>query len=212
MQAHLLKDMPVCLSYALWSEWLWDYAPTFANVLIDSGAYSVLNSGKELSISDYATWVEQWRGKADAIAALDDISGDYKAGMANARMMPLGIGFPTIHDSDPLEILDELLDIARWHGNWIGIGLVPPRQGKESFVREVCERIPDGVHVHGWALGLYAHIKRLDSVDSTNWMLDAMKIKRDLPWLTFAESCELMVSKYRRWTRPEDEKKEGAMF
>ena len=209
MQAHLLKDMPVCLSYANFSPWMWQYAPSFSRVLIDSGAYSTLNSGKQIDNGAYIEWVEEWRGKADAVACLDDISGDYKQTIANCRTMPYGLGFPTIHDTDPIEILPDLIELAKWHGNWLGIGLEPPRHGKETFVRDVCERVPDGLHVHGWALGLYAHIQRLDSVDSTNWMLDAMKIRRCLPWVTFAEACELMVSKYRRWQRPGDNVVEG---
>tara|TARA_R100000808_G_scaffold7126_2_gene21002 strand:- start:11391 stop:11561 length:171 start_codon:yes stop_codon:yes gene_type:complete len=37
--------------------------------------------------------------------------------------------------------------------------------------------------------------------DSTNWWRDAMKVSRDLWWLTYAESLEIVVKKYQREQR-----------
>lgn len=84
---------------------------------------------------------------------------------------------------------------------WIGIGLVPPREGKGRFVRRVCANVPDSFHIHGWALRAYSHVARLDSVDSTNWWRDGMKVCRDLPWLTYGEALEIVVKRYQREAR-----------
>jgi hypothetical protein len=81
------------------------------------------------------------------------------------------------------------------------LGLLPPRTGKEKWVRTVCDRIPDDLHVHGWALREYTHVRRLDSVDSTNWWRDAMAYRKDYPWLTYGECLEIVVKRYQRWTR-----------
>ena len=63
--------------------------------------------------------------------------------------------------------------------------------------------MPDDLHVHGWALRAYTHIRRLDSVDSTNWWRDAMDL-RTLPalaHLTYGECLEIIVKRYQRWHR-----------
>lgn len=103
----------------------------------------------------------------------------------------------------PPELLDDLIPIAKERGNWIGIGIKPPRDGKESFIRSACERIPDDIHIHGWALRAYTHVRRIDSVDSTNWWRDAMKLRTlpDTQHLTYGECLEVVVKRYQRWTR-----------
>ena len=80
---------------------------------------------------------------------------------------------------------------------------MPPRQGKEKWIRAACDRIPDWLHVHGWALRAYTHIRRLDSVDSTNWFRDAMDLRVIplLKHLTYGECLEIVVKRYVRWQR-----------
>lgn len=196
-QAEHAADMPVLLSYAIYCPWLDRYQQTFSRLLIDSGAYSVMNSGKTICVDAYADWAERWNGHADAVAGLDDIGGDWKRSLANYERC----GFPTFHDTDPPELLDDLIPIARERGGWIGLGVKPPRENKEQWVRDSCARIPDDLHVHGWALRAYTHVRRLDSVDSTNWWRDAMKLRKELPWLSYGECLELIVKRYQRWNR-----------
>lgn len=199
-QAEHVADMPVLLSYAIYSDWLDRYQQTFRRVLIDSGAYSELNSGVKIDGEAYRDWYARWIGHADAVAGLDDISGDWRRSLRNYDLYG---GFPTFHDTDPPELLDDLLPIARERGGWIGLGLRPPREGKERWVRDACDRIPDDLHVHGWALRRYTHVRRLDSVDSTNWWRDAMKLRTltDLRHLTYGECLEIVVKRYVRWRR-----------
>ena len=197
-QAEHVAEMPVLLSFACYAPWLDRYQQTFDRILIDSGAYSEHTTGKKIDLDAYAEWAERWTGHADAIAGLDDIGGDWRRSLRNYER----VGFPTFHYTDPPELLPELVAIARERGNWLGIGLVPgQRQGKEPWLRATLDRVPDGIHVHGWALRAYTHLRRLDSVDSTNWWRDAMQVSRDMPWLTYGEALEIIVKRYKRWTR-----------
>lgn len=199
-QAEHVCDMPVLLSYACYSPWLDRYAPTFRRILIDSGAFSELNSGVKVDGHAYKDWCQRWAGHADAIAGLDDISGDWRRSLRNYEAFG---GFPTMHDTDPPELLDDLTPLARERGGWLGVGLKPPRQGKEGWVRRTLDRVPDDVHVHGWAMRAYTHVRRMDSCDSTNWWRDGMKLRTlpDTAHLTYGECLEIVVKRYVRWQR-----------
>lgn len=197
-QAEHVADMPVLLSFALWRPWLMDYQPSFRRLLIDSGAYSELTGTAKVDGEAYRDWSAQWAGHADAVAGLDDISGDWRRSLRNYERFG---GFPTFHDTDPWELLPDLAALARERGGWIGLGLKPPRDGNEGWIRRACAELPDDLHVHGWAMRAYTHIRRLDSVDSTNWWRDAMKIRKQLPWLTYGECLSVVVKRYQRWRR-----------
>lgn len=189
----------VLVSYGAWRPFWQDYIPTFRRFIIDSGAFSVMNRGLKIDLAQYAAWAERFVGHADAIAGLDDIGGDWKQSLANYKAFP--IGFPTIHDTDPRELLEELIGIAEERGGWIGIGLAPPREGKEEFVRWACSQIPSELHVHGWALGgLYSHVRRLDSVDTTRWFRGAQRIKMNAECnhLTMGECLDIAIKRIVR--------------
>ena len=198
-QAEHCAGMSVLLSFALFKPWLWQYQPSFDRVLIDCGAWSVADSGFVIDREEFRDFAEPWRKHADAIAGIDDIHGDFKKSMANYQAIEWT--FPTWHDSDPPEALPELIAMAQERNRWLGIGLLPPRHGKERIIRAALERIPDDIHVHGWALRAYTHLRRIDSVDPTNWWRDAMKLRQKLHWLTYGECLGLMVKKYQRWGR-----------
>lgn len=200
-QAEHVCDMPVLLSYACYSNWIDRYQQSFRRILIDSGAFSELTGAAKIDLSAYSDWAERWRGHADAVAGLDDIRGDWRRGLSNYAAMPKGLGFPTFHETDPWEILPELVAIARERGNWLGLALLPPRSGKEKWVRRACESLPEDIHVHGWALREYTHVRRLDSVDSTNWWRDAMAYRKNFPWLNYGECLEIVVKRYQRERR-----------
>lgn len=198
-QANAAMGMPILFSFACYSKWLDQYQQSFSRILIDSGAYSAYTTGKKIDVLEYRDWADRWIGHADAIAGLDDISGDWRQSLKNYET----VGFPTYHDSDPPELLDELIEISRRRGGWLGVGLTKPRSGKEKWIRAAMDRIPDDIHVHGWALRLYTNVRRMDSVDSTNWWRDAMKIRvrADLSYLTMSECLEITVKRYKRWQR-----------
>ncbi|KKM54233.1 hypothetical protein LCGC14_1553630, partial [marine sediment metagenome] len=199
LQAAAAHDMPVLISYALRDKHPRpEYLRSFSRLLIDSGAFSELRGTARVDVGQYAEWASTVES-ADAWAGLDDIGGDWRRSLTNYKHG----GFPTIHDSDPIELIDDLVPIARQAGGWIGVGLAPPREGKRDVVRRILDRIPDDLHVHGWALVRYTDLQRIDSVDSTNWWRDAMKLRTMplLSHLTYAETLAIIVKRYQRWTR-----------
>ena len=195
-----LRDMPVLVSYALYTSFLDAYVPSFARVLIDSGAYSELNSGKVIDGAAYRDWQARWKDTVhvDAIAGLDDIRGDWRRSLRNYELYG---GFPTYHETDPPELLPDLIPLARERGGWLGVGLLPPRGGKWKWVRETLARIPEGIHVHFWAGGEYCGHPRVGSCDSVNWLLDSFAYRKSMPFLTLAECVELVVKRYQRQRR-----------
>jgi len=211
-QADKVKGMPVLMSYGCYSNWMDRYVPSYGKLLIDSGAYSVLNSGTQIDIGEFREWSERFEPVAEAVAGLDDISGNWKKGLKNYEAVPWS--FPTWHDTDPPELIPDLVSLARERKTWIAIGLDPPRQGKERVIRDFLEQIPDDLHVHGWALRAYTHIPGIDSVDSTSWFRDSIGMATDFPWLTPAECLEIVVKRYQRQSTIEaiQPKKEGDLW
>ena len=199
MHASFLGGVPVLLSYATWSRWVDDYAPSFSRLVIDSGAFSELNSGVKVDGGAYREWCARWHW-ADAVAGLDDISGDWRRSLKNYELYG---GFPTFHETDPPELLDDLIPIAADRGGWLGLGMLPEtrqRRGGGRWLDDALSRVPDSLHVHGWALRGYLDRPRLDSVDSTNWFRDAFKLRVSplTSHLTPAECVEVVVKRYRR--------------
>lgn len=196
LQADACRDFPVLLSFACVPKWraIEQWAPSFGRLMLDSGAYSTLNSGVEIDLGKYIDWAQSFGGRVDAFAGLDDIRGDWRRSLANYERG----GFPTYHDTDPAELLDDLIPMARERGGWLGIGLLPPRTGRDDWLRRTLDRIPRDIHVHGWALRAYRHHARLDSVDSTNWWRDSFKVLKACPWLTMSEALEIVLKRYKR--------------
>lgn len=215
-QAEHVAGMPVLLSYACYGNWLdKGYQQSFGRILIDSGAYTEFTTGKAIDIKAYAEWATKWQGHTDAIAGLDDISGDWQRSMSNYNAFPMG--FPTFHETDPAELLPELIAMAGERGGWIGIGMLPDTRAKKSgkmWLRETLERIGEGLHVHLWAGRAYTQFRRIDSVDSTNWYRDAMKLKTlpDTKHLTYGECLDIVVKRYQRWLRTIESCEEPELF
>lgn len=194
MHAAALQGVPVLISFGTWATWLHAYVPSFDRFIVDSGAFSEFNSGKAIEQDKYLAWADQWRGTADAIAALDDIRGNWRNGLARwleAREWT----FPTYHEADEPEALDAIL---AHDPSMIGLGGLPPRGRKTGdWLRETLPRIPASVRLHGWAMR--GHIEhRWHSVDSTNWWLDTRKVLDACAWLTPAEAVEIVIKRYKR--------------
>jgi hypothetical protein len=203
-QAEHVADMPVLLSFACYDPWLDRYQATFKRLLIDSGAFSEFTTGKPVDVAAYGDWAGRWVDHADAIAGLDDISGDWRRSLRNYEAFPAG--FPTYHETDPHELLDDLIPLARERGRWIGLGMLPETRGRKGgvdWLRDALDRIPADIHIHGWAMRAYTKFRRIDSVDSTNWWRDAMKLRTipDLNHLTYGECLGIVIKRYQRWER-----------
>jgi len=199
-QGTYLNDMPVLVSFALWRGWESRFQQAWGPMLLDSGAYSEFNSGVKVDLGAYVEFTKEWGWRFEAIAGLDDISGDWKRSLKNYE----SVGFPTFHSSDPHGLLDDLIPIARERGGWLGLGVKPIngcRRYADKWVRATLDRVPDDIHIHGWAMRAFIKYRRLDSVDSTNWFRDAHKLLArgaPLSWLTEGEVLEIVVKRYRR--------------
>ena len=212
-QAHAVENMPVLLSFVIAgrSKWIEQYIPSWGAILLDCGAYSAHTQKIEIDGAAYRDWVDSFDGICDAYAGIADIGGDWKKSWQNYQDFG---GFPTIHDTDPPEFLDDLIALAKERTQWIGIGLKPPREGKEHWIRDTIERIPWDMHIHGWALRAYTYIRRIDSVDSTNWWRDAEKLRTQYlcDHLTIQECLEIMIKRYTRWKRIIRDNEQKSLF
>lgn len=209
LQAHIVNGMDVLISFAIWTPWMEDYVASYRRIIIDSGAYSQMNSGVSVDPHEYRDWHTRWGDTADAVAGLDDINGDWKRSLENYK---IGGGFPTYHDTDPPELLGDLCHMAEERGNWLGIGIKPPRGNKRAWLKETLSEIPNGLHVHGWAMRQYADLVRFDSMDSTNWWRDGFKLKTQLPYLTYGECLDIIVKRYQRAGLKTPRKDEETLF
>ncbi len=212
-QAHFLVDMPVLVSFALWKKWLSRFQQSWGPMLLDSGAFSEFTGGAKVDLDAYADFVAEWGWRCEAVAGLDDISGNWRRSLKNYERL----GFPTMHNSDPPELLKDLIPIARERGSWIGLGVKPEnghREYAEGWIERTLDLIPPDLHVHGWAMRGFLGYRRINSVDSTNWYRDAHKVLArgiPLPWLTEGEAIEIVIKRYKREKRvyhPENEQLE----
>jgi hypothetical protein len=206
--AHVAAGANVLISAAYAPDWLLKVASTFERVMWDSGAYTAFTQGTVIDLDAYAERARSipW---ADSAACLDDISGDWRQGLANWDAHPWM--FPVYHDTDPPEALEAILerlqdkDRGRFRPaalQWIGLGMKPPRNAG-AWLGRTLERIPPGVHVHGFAMRGFTETlvdaRGSDcSADSINWILDSRQILQALPWLTPCEALDIVVKRYTR--------------
>lgn len=67
----------------------------------------------------------------------------------------------------------------------------------------VCDSVPEGLHIHGWALREFSYIRRINSVDSTGWVREAMALRTNpqTAHLNLGECIEVVVKRYQRFKR-----------
>lgn len=144
--------VPVLCSYAYLLEWEQErLAPVLQhpNVewLIDSGGFSALNAGKELSLDDYCTWLLQWQSNLHGYVALD-VVGNPKKTDDNLRVMKdAGLSPLPVHVwGDDERRMDELFEMSQWVA--LG-GLRRPHRlhAPKSYVKQK----------HMWAKGRNVH-------------------------------------------------------
>lgn len=151
-------------------------------VMLDSGAFSVLNSGAHIDMSEHTNWVKSWharnRSETLLLTISLDVIGNQKATIANyeKQIANGAIVVPTIHyPSDPRDI-SWVLDSP---SGWISLGGLVRFLSKShldnviSWSAAILQRAHKaGLKVHAlgavvpeihWALPL-------DSCDSTYWL------------------------------------------
>ncbi len=210
MHAEMLAGMRVLESFALFAEcpWMVRYRPTFAESMLDSGAFSVMTTGEEVDRGAYIAFCVAHKLGYSKIINLDVIAGDVaervKQGLANLHAMrDAGLDpMPVFHQGEPWSVLGDLASCG-----WVGLGLQRPMRDVDRFLGECFDRIPGGVKVHGFGLANERYTGRypFHSVDSATWIyeLRALSAIKDqasdvLRYLTQGELLALVVKKYQR--------------
>lgn len=134
--------------------------------VLDSGAFSVFNSGKTIDIDDYISACRDV--DADEIFGLDVI-GDHVGTMRNnERLWEAGIpAIPTFHIGEPWAALDAL---RGQHKIALG-GVARGAKGKNEWLAQCFARAwPARIHGFGLAGRNYINMLPFHSVDATSWI------------------------------------------
>ncbi len=152
VQADAVKDMPVLLSFAIAQNctWLDQFIPTFDRLLLDCGAYTAHTQGQIIDGTAYRDWYQQFSGICDAYAGIDSIDGDWRTSWKNYEAFG---GFPTMHDTDPPEFLQDVIALAAERNKWIGIGVCPPEIGERGGYDGFATRYRTGITSTGGRYG-----------------------------------------------------------
>jgi hypothetical protein len=168
-------------------------------IFLDSGAFSVWNKGKQISLDKYIEFCKYYEQELDAIATLDVIPGKpyqklpynetkrqareaAKQGMSNyKKMLKAGISQEKLvhvfHQGDPEEMLLRLIKMG---GPYIGISPANDRTSKQrqQWINTILPYLIDNkgapkVKFHGFAVTSLELIFAYPwySVDSSSWRL-----------------------------------------
>lgn len=210
MQADSLAGCYVLESFGLYAEaqWMTRFRPTFAGIMLDSGAYSVMSKGKKIDVQEYISYCKQHGAVYDKIVNLDVISGGVTervdGGKANLQLMrDAGIdALPVFHQGEPWSVLEELASSGK-----VGLGFQRPIRCADEFLDECFSIIPSSTKVHGFAMTNADYTGRypFDSVDSaTIWyeyqaLLSLSGQGSDvMQYQTPRELVEIILRKYHR--------------
>jgi hypothetical protein len=187
------------------------HRPNFASMCLDSGAYSVMTTGKQIDLREYIAFAKQHGGFYDFVASLDSITGGVKANVENWRAMrDAGVdAMPTYHSGEPIELLTAYckrtcrigLGMQRPGGKWPANAIV------RQFLRECFAVIPPTVKVHGWGMTNFTDFP-FWSVDSTTWLWEMKALlgargqgAEVIACLTPRELIEMVQKKYLRFSK-----------
>lgn len=210
LHAECMGGMHVLESFALKAQqpWMVRYRPTFAGMMLDSGAYSEMSTGKPVDLAAYIDFASEHRGGYEAIVNLDVISGDVTARVdASAKnltaMRAAGLdAMPVFHQGEPWSVLEDIASCGH-----VGLGFQRPIRCAEDFLDGCFSRLASTCRVHGFAMAGERFTRRypFTSVDSATWFhelraLSALSGQGSdvLQYLTQSELLALVVTKYRR--------------
>jgi hypothetical protein len=155
-----------------------DYIPSYCSGLfVDSGAFSVYNSGKSIDIDEFCKFVITNRSHFDVVASLDVI-GNWEESKKNYKyLIKQGADvLPCYHYGEPIDLLDWYTSITDYVGigGMVGIN----RRQRESFLDSVFCRHPDieKVKLHGFGVNDFTLLNKYPfySVDSAAIVLCAV--------------------------------------
>ncbi len=200
----VLESFAICAT----ARWAVRYRPTWRRIMLDSGAFSEMTTGKAVDLGAYIEYAQAHGRAYDHIVNLDVISGDVAervdAGKRNlARMRDAGLDpLPVFHQGEPWSVLTELAACGK-----IGLGFQRPIRCGEEFLDGCFSRLPVGTLVHGFAMAGERYTGRYPfaSVDTATWIhelkaLSALSGQGSdvLRFLTQGELLKLVILKYQR--------------
>ena len=159
----------------------------FQSAILDSGAFTVLSQGIEISVEQYIDFCLEHGHLFDQVITLDDIAGNLAVTWKNTKaMIDAGLDpVPVFHGREPFEVLAHYcekfdrvgLGFFRSPSKKGGKVTISPDQGDGLSPDQWLEKALDiceaaGVEVHGFGMTRYAMKKghtRLTTTDSTSW-------------------------------------------
>jgi hypothetical protein len=168
----------------------------FDEAILDSGAFTVLTKGIEVSIDQYIAFCLEHGHLFDQVVTLDDIAGDLATTWNNtAKMIDAGLDpVPVFHGREPFAVLEHY--VANFKRVGLGFFRGPSKPGGKVTIQadqgdgltpdewlskalDICERA--GVKVHGFGMTRYAMKKghtRLTTTDSTSWSAEYLALRK----------------------------------
>lgn len=120
-------------------------------LMVDSGAFSVHNSGRTITVSEYARHLERWAGSWDHAITLDVI-GDPRASAVNThRLHAMGFDvMPVFTIGASLAEFDAMVADARYVavGGMVGVPL-PAQRDRAAMLQRRARDAGGGIHLLG---------------------------------------------------------------
>lgn len=166
------NDGPINLlaSYAIWDQFLASKTGiNIGNLQIDSGAFSVFQSGKTIDINKFIQVAKQ--NKSAEIFSLDEI-GNWQQSQANTlKIWASGVpAMPVFHVGEPISYLNWCVENTPCNKIAIACKGTGRLEWAQLVFKHVWDRY-DGIKVHGLAMASEKFVKALpfDSVDASSW-------------------------------------------
>lgn len=168
---------------------------------LDSGAFSVAQGTMEISLEQYAQFLDKWAYCFTFVSNLDVLLGEDSHLLSAENQMKLE---QWGHKPVPIYHLDEpwdVLDIMAERYEYIGLGgmaITGASNSENKTWLDECFKLIDGrCHVHGMGLANETFIKRWPwySADSTNWLAAARFGK----WPPFLSGVYTFASRVAPW-------------
>jgi len=187
------------------------YRRAFTGLMLDSGAFTEINSGKKVDLHAYGAFAAEHAADYDVVVNLDDIAGDVDKSASNERVLRDEYGLdpmPVYHQGEPLSVLAEYCARA----DYVGLGFQRPllsSDDRRAWLDECFAAVPTGHRLHGFAMTGYMGSHPFYSVDSTTWIRTYMDIAYGAHgqigtlahFLTPGEILEIVVKRWERMPR-----------
>lgn len=164
----------------------------YRNWVMDSGAFSAHNSGKEIKLQDYIDCCKQLMSSDPTLVEIYalDVIGNHDASIKNCEeMWRQGVpAIPTFHYGSPWEALKYL---AATYSK-IAIGGCVGKRDKDTFAGQCFARVwPKKIHGFGFGAEKSIMTFPFHSVDATNWEMGPCAFGR---WQAFGGNLSVRGS------------------